>query len=451
MALWATKRRFIYGGGTIIISALIVGALGYKLFYRAPTCFDGIKDGGETGIDCGGGCQRLCTSDALDPIVLWQKIFNISGDVYSAVALAENPNNNSENPRVTYRFDIYDANNRVITSVEGETSIPKGKKFMILEPGIVLKNQKPKFVEFKLLTYGPWQKNTTSDPDVRVTNSSLQSTSTSPHITGTITNNSLQNIHQVELDAIVLDGNDNAVAASRTFVDNLLKRTSQDFVFTWPKPFNLGVEVCAKPLDVVVDLDRSGSMRSESKSPPEPFSTVINTAETFVYKLNDTDEAAVISFGNDARVESPLSQNKNAAISAISNMSLATTSESTNIMDGLAQSLNELNKSSNPDNKKAIVLLTDGLPTVPVQTGLPDYPRTSAQDVAKNILTQGIGIYTIGLGKDVSDTFLKSISTDAGHYFFAPNKESLSAIYAQINSSLCELRPSVITVLYRFL
>ncbi len=451
MALWATKRRFVYGGGTVLVLFIVIGGLFWKIFYKAPTCFDGTQDGDETGIDCGGGCTRLCTSDALDPVVLWSKIFNISGDVYSAVALAENPNVNSENPAVNYRFDIYDTDNKLITSKEGQTSIPKGKKFLILEPGIVIKNRKVKSADFTFLQFSAWQKNTTVEPSIDLKYSELLSTSTSPHITGTIINNSIENIHQVELDAIVLDGNDNAVAASRTYIDNLLKRTSQDFVFTWPKPYNLGVEACERPLDIVLDLDRSGSMRSESRNPPEPFTTVINTAESFVYKLSDSDQVSVISFGNDGKIESPLAANKNAAISSISNMSLAAIAENTNITDGLTKSLSELASKGRDDTKRAIVLLTDGIPTEPRDATDVNYPKTSAQNLAKDIMSKNIDIYTIGLGKDVSESFLKSISSDDEHYFSAPSKESLTGVYAKISSSLCQLKPNVITIIYRFL
>jgi hypothetical protein len=296
---------------------ITLAGLVLELFYKAPTCSDGRKNGDETGVDCGGSCKNLCTSDTLNPVVLWSKIFNVSGDVYTAVAYIENPNTNSLNLKAKYQFSIYGEDGRIIITKDGETSIPKGKKFAVFESGLVIKNSKPKTADFKFLSFEPWQKDMTKDPDIDVKYSSLISTTTTPRVTGTISNNSLESIHSLELAVFVLDGNENVVAASNTFVDNLVKRTTQDFVFTWPKPFNLGVESCISPLDIVVALDRSGSMKSESKDPPEPFNTVKSTAQSFIKNLSTSDQVSVVSFGDDGRVESSLDINKNSAIDSI--------------------------------------------------------------------------------------------------------------------------------------
>lgn len=452
MASWAAKRRFAYGGVVILLVALLGGLIFWKIIYKVPTCSDGLKNGDETGIDCGGACQKICTSDTLNPIVLWSKVFNISGDVYSAVAYVENPNINSKNPEATYEFQIFDENNKLITVVSGKTSIPKNKKFAVFETGIISKNSKPKSADFKFKTFSVWQKDTSPEPSLGLTYSSLQGATTSPRVTGTITNNGTQSIDEIELSVLVLDGNENVVAASRSFVDNLLRKTSQDFVFTWPKPFDLGVESCVSPLDVTLALDKSGSMRSEGSNPPEPFTTVINTAQDFVKNLTNDDDVSVVSFGTNSKTESVLSGDKSLATSAIVNLTLSTTTEQTNITGGLTDSWNELrSERGRADSKKVIILLTDGVPTEPTDKNISNYPTVSAQNIAKDIKDSGVSIYTIGLGKSVSSTFLKSISTSDSYYFEAPNKESLSSIYSKISQSLCTRKPNVVTVIYRTL
>ncbi|MCX6702066.1 MAG: hypothetical protein NTX96_02650 [Candidatus Zambryskibacteria bacterium] len=237
MALWSTKRRFIYGGSVFLVLFIVLILLIWNLFYKAPTCSDRIKNGDETGIDCGGSCLNLCTTDTLTPIVLWSKTFNISGDVYNAVAFVENPNINSENKKATYQFRIYDSENKLITVKEGVTSIPKNKKFAVFETGIILKNDKPKSTDFKFLSFDPWQKNTIKEPEISLKYGTIAFATTTPSLTGTISNKSLQNIPSTELVVIVLDNKENAIGVSRTFIDNLLRNSSQDFVFTWQKPF----------------------------------------------------------------------------------------------------------------------------------------------------------------------------------------------------------------------
>ncbi|MFA5888962.1 MAG: hypothetical protein WCW47_03695 [Candidatus Paceibacterota bacterium] len=243
MAQWSTKRRFIYGGSVMLVVFVIVVSVAWDFFYRAPTCSDGIKNSDEKGIDCGGSCTTLCTADTLIPVVLWSKTFNISGDVYNAVAFIENPNVNSENKRATYQFRIYDSQNKLIIVKDGITSIPKNKKFAVFETGIILKNSKPKSTDFKFTSFDSWQKNTTKEPEISLKYGTISSATTTPKLTGTIFNKSLQNIPKTELVVIVLDDKENTIAVSRTFIDNLLKNTSQDFVFTWQKPFIENVSV----------------------------------------------------------------------------------------------------------------------------------------------------------------------------------------------------------------
>ena len=52
-------------------------------------------------------------------LVLWSKIFPISGPVWNAAAFVENPNLTSSNPRADYVFKIYDKDNLLIDSRTG--------------------------------------------------------------------------------------------------------------------------------------------------------------------------------------------------------------------------------------------------------------------------------------------------------------------------------------------
>ncbi len=272
--LWATKRKLMYGTGVFVILALVGVFVYHTFFYTAPTCFDHIQNGGETGVDCGGPCTAVCTSDALAPVVLWAKAFNISGNVYSLASYVENPNVTSGNAQAQYTFTVYDANNLVIATRSGTTFVPANKKFVVFESGLSIPNSVPKRVDFEFTSFGQWQKQTQPDPNLTVNYSALESTSTIPRIDGTVTNNSQNDISTVELTGLVSDSAQNVIAVSRTFVDNLAVGATEPYVFTWPKPFSLGVEACIQPVDVALVLDRSGSMRSESVNPPEPFTTV---------------------------------------------------------------------------------------------------------------------------------------------------------------------------------
>ncbi len=59
-----------------------------------------------------------------------------------------------------------------------------------------------------------------------------------PRLEATVVNKSLVSIPMLDAVAIVYDGDDNAIAASRTIVENLAGEASTPIVFTWPIPFS---------------------------------------------------------------------------------------------------------------------------------------------------------------------------------------------------------------------
>ena len=134
ISAWSAKRRILYGGGFVLVLAAVVGLLFFHFFYRAPSCSDGVQNGDETGVDCGGACTTLCSGQTLSPIVHWAKAFNVLGSVYNLAAYVENPNIGSSNPTATYDFKVYDASNILIAENTGQTFIPKNKKFIIFLP-----------------------------------------------------------------------------------------------------------------------------------------------------------------------------------------------------------------------------------------------------------------------------------------------------------------------------
>ena len=134
MSVWSAKRRFLYGGSFILALILVGAGVFWRVFYHAPTCSDNTKNGNETGIDCGGNCLKICTPDALKPVVLWAKIFNISGDLYTAVAFVQNPNINSKNPSAEYHFSIFDENGKHLSSlvVEKATGVVTARDGLVI-------------------------------------------------------------------------------------------------------------------------------------------------------------------------------------------------------------------------------------------------------------------------------------------------------------------------------
>jgi Mg-chelatase subunit ChlD len=266
-------------------------------------------------------------------------------------------------------------------------------------------------------------------------------------------NKSLQDVSNIEVTAIVYDGNNNAVAASRTYVNTVKKGETAQAVFTWPQPFQAKLDVCEVPANVMLVLDRSGSMASDGSNPPEPLTDAKNAAASFVDQLKDLDQVGMVSFATTPSdpIDAALSSNHPDVKGKIAGLSIATGSvQNTNLGGGLESALTELtSKPHNPDSKSVIIALTDGIATDPEEQGDPNYPEEYAANIASQIRTDNIQLYTVGLGKDVNAAFLQSIATDKDHYYSALTSKDLQGIYNDIATKICEKRPAVIEVITR--
>lgn len=458
---WATRRR------TIILSAIVLSlsALSFAMFwmfwYKTPTCFDKMQNGDETGIDCGGSCVLLCNADVTAPIVRWDpRLFEISPGLWSVLVYVENPNIGADATYVPYNLTIFDENNVVLNKREGATILPRHKTVGIFEGGIVIKGDaRPKRAVFELGNEIVWKKSEPTTDNITITHSSLLRLDSTPRVEASIKNNSTEEIKNIELVISIFDGADNAIAASRTFVEKLKKNENTNVFFTWPQPFKLGTKACEKSSNVMLLLDRSGSMASINSNPPEPLSTAKDAAISFVEQLGSRDRIGVVSFANKAKepIDATLTSDFNLVKQAIGSINIeASSTQYTNIYEAIHSAWQELG-SARADNSssKIVILLTDGIANNPRDPK----GRTEADDIkyAENLATEesskskndGLFVYTIGLGNKINESFLKTLASGETNYFFAPSASNLETIYKNISSDICEEIPARIEITYK--
>ncbi len=243
---WAFKRQVFY----IVVLILFFSIFGFLIvfpqFNKAPSCADGVQNGDETGIDCGGSCPNACLAQ-VDPIsILWARAFRVVPGRYNAVAYLENHNKNAVVSNISYRFRFADVNNIYIGKREGTTLIPPAGKFAVFEPAIDVGNSIPVYTTFEFTQTPEWltiSQDKINQFQVLISNVSLLEEATSPRLSATIRNSSPYTIPAMNIVAILYDNLGNAISASHTYLGTLSGEESGDINFTWPEPFSAKVFV----------------------------------------------------------------------------------------------------------------------------------------------------------------------------------------------------------------
>lgn len=463
MLSWATKRKLTYLGIFFVIVFVAIIIPLFFFLYQKPTCFDGRENGDERGVDCGGSCTILCSSDALDPLVRWSRAFKVSPGVYSAVAYIENPNVSSETT-AAYKFTFFDNKNTVIAERTGSVYIERGSTFALFEPNVLTGTNVPTRVSFSFVGDPVWKVNKSEIAKLNVPEKFLKNEDTKPRVDVVVTNDSIKPVKNVEVTALVYDNNQNAIGASRTFINSIPNGGQESVTFTWPYPFETKEAVCRvagddvvgerpESLGVILSIDRSGSMSSDGQNPPQPLTGVKEAASLFTNSLSQTDQVGLVSFATNASLDLPLVADYDQMRAAISNVGiLQGATQYTNIGDGIDVATKQLTA---PENSlltnRVVVLLTDGVATEPQKQGDASYPETYAAEKARAAKSLGVELYIIGLGNEVNVPFLKSIASSENHYFSAASKEDLATIYKNIAISLCKDSPAVIEIIPRVL
>ncbi|MEN9405358.1 MAG: hypothetical protein RLY47_317 [Candidatus Parcubacteria bacterium] len=234
---WASRRRALYLLGLIVAFAIIIGVPTYFFFHEEPTCTDGIQNGLEDGVDCGGNCPIICSFSAADALTQWSRLFNVIPGVYSTLALVENPNATVGAVDVPYSFKLRGADNVLVYEKKGLISLPPKSVIPIFETGLQTGSRIPTRSEFTL-GEPVWVRQDELPYDISVRDEKIENEATQPTVTAILHNDTTDAVGEFAAVAILYDIEGNALHASRTIVDGLDALAETRVVFTWPQPFS---------------------------------------------------------------------------------------------------------------------------------------------------------------------------------------------------------------------
>lgn len=446
MRVWAFWRRVIYGIGFLLFFGSILGGIFFLYVYEPSTCFDNSENGSESGVDCGGRCVRICSVDTLPPLERWVRAFKSSESRYNIVAYVENKNPEAGVEELSYTMSLYD-DAGLITERTGTTPLPPNSLVPFFEGRVDTGPRTPTEARITYDTNPVWVPATLAGERYRTVRRSLTRADRDPVLSATLENESLADVRDVDIVATIFDVRGTALTASRTTVPSFRARSMEDIVFTWQAPIATTIRSCEVPTDVVLGIDLSGSMNNDGESPPEPISSVLTAAQAFVTRLNEDDQIGVVTFATNAFARILLTPNHNDVRDAIGKFVILPSDEtgSTNTGDALHRAREEFSTSRhNANARKVFILLTDGLATAPDVE-----PEAYALSAAQLLKEDNVDVYTIGIGNDVNENFLKQIATKPAQFFRAPERATVGRIYQDITAALCEDGAAVIEILPR--
>lgn len=233
MSLWATRRKFIYSSiGMLLILLVLVPSLLY--LYPDPTCSDQKKNRGESGVDCGGPCAKICLDSRESLRVLWARPFVVAPGVASAVALILNPNPALGAEATPYRLRLYDERNILIVERRGFARVPPNAEFPVFEGGLSVGNRVPARAFLEFLAEPEWRPQKFSQT-LQVRNQVF--TENPPSLEVDIYNTEVSVARDIEAYALIFALDGNALAASKTKIERLAGGSQNHLVFTWLAPF----------------------------------------------------------------------------------------------------------------------------------------------------------------------------------------------------------------------
>lgn len=433
---WRTRRKLYYTTAALLPLVIIAGIIYYSVFFSSPTCSDGRQNGSETGIDCGGSCQQICQENTASSTVKWAQAFRISGDIHNLSAYIQNPNVSLEAQSVPYRFRVYDQNDLLIAERRGSMDIPPQPATLAFEGGVDTEGRTVARTEFDWLETPFWRKSNVTEASFPVSNKTLsRPTSSTPRLTFDVTNPSVRTYQDLQLAAVVRDGAGRPVQVSQTEIGALPAQSTKPGVFTWRRPFPTRTGQCQVPSDIMLLIDRSGSRDGQSQDQPAQ-AAVKSAASDFVRLLGESARSGLVSFAGRSEVSQSLSRDHADTLQAVESLSFSSEDDRGTVDTGSAvrSALSALSSTRDSRHTDVMILLTDGK----VNTSQASRKEASARQQITRAKDSGVVVYTIGLGEDAGQAFLRRAATSPSHHFQAASRQALSAAYQNIHDDLCE-------------
>lgn len=234
MSSWSKRRKLTY---TLITLLVVIGAIGVPVFvvlYEKPTCSDGMMNGREQGVDCGGSCERLCQSSFLAPSLAWTRFEEIAPALYNVAAYVVNPNIEAEAVDVPYHIALYDDRGVLIVDTNGTMRLPPHRNTIAFQSAINVGQRIPAKALFEFTDDPNWSKQKDGLGVISIGEKKYVEDNLGSSLTVSMRNTSVYSLRNIVVGVVLYDKDGNALGFSRTVLDEIPPQQSVLAPFTWP-------------------------------------------------------------------------------------------------------------------------------------------------------------------------------------------------------------------------
>lgn len=237
-------KQIIYGALYLFLFGGIILAVYFWSLKPAPSCFDGVQNQGESGIDCGGPCSQVCLPPGLKPLKVVDRVLTFRPDVsrISILGRISNPNPDHAAKSFAYKFSLSNNQNIVVQSFRGSSFAYAGEVKYILLPNVAAPQAAFSHIDLEIqdLEWVPAGE-LEGPPQISVSSVETATSSKGLVVEGQVLNGDTVQFAKVLVVAIFRGQYGQIAGASQTEVDALSPNESRPFSIIHPAIPNVDI------------------------------------------------------------------------------------------------------------------------------------------------------------------------------------------------------------------
>ncbi len=244
-----TLKQFAFG--SLYLAILILIAFGVSLLKPAPTCTDNKQNQKETAVDCGGPCVP-CETKNLILTAEEVKIFPAGKNQATFLAKVRNPSQKFS-ASFDYQFELSGAFLGQTQKIRGRESIKPASSEYIVVPGFSISAESIRSAELKVSEL-QWAEDKSPRSSIKI-NSQTSIDKNKVTVTGTLFNESAENLPLVNLTAIIFNQQGGILNASVAQLEKVQAFSQKQFTIFFPEVEGLIENLDPQKTEIQWDLN----------------------------------------------------------------------------------------------------------------------------------------------------------------------------------------------------